>query len=223
MAQSQQSLNVSYITNAHSVSLGTTVGSIIVNYLIKTNTHPTANVVIHTDDCEVGSLYNYPLTDPVGNHVGSNSVRISRSQFVNDREKLYSLKALQDYLMRIRNKYYEGQHLLDETNKAIKEMLPAPPAVVREEFFEVDEIIPRESTYQHVPLGGVSEVREEFIRETAEPIYRRPPMRQTQLIPQAQLVPQPQLIPQTQLPGFPSQTRLPGFPSQTRRFNGQRS
>lgn len=103
-------VNISYLTNTHSMSAGTTIGLVLVNYLIHKRLGPSANVVYQLDNGMFKSMYEHSLVEPIG-IIGENVV-VSHTNFLEDDDKVVAWSSLVEFLGLVQNKSYEDEQLM---------------------------------------------------------------------------------------------------------------
>ena len=112
------SVTISYIMRTHTLASVTAIGSVLINYLIDTKTHPNANIVFLNCDEGYVSLYSYDLFSPISTIL--NRLYISKDNFINESDKMYALQKLQQYILAVRSRSYEENELLEAADHAIE-------------------------------------------------------------------------------------------------------
>ncbi len=105
---------ISYITRTHAVTNSTPIGLLIVNYLLNTKTHPSANIIGIDSKGEQFSLYSFDLNDDIGRTDVGTMLIVGTSRFADETEKFLALEALKFYLESIERRLFDDQRLLED-------------------------------------------------------------------------------------------------------------
>ena len=164
------SINVSYLTNSHSVSPDSTVGMLIVNFLVHTRSPVNTNVVTYSPSGEFYSLYNFDLRASLAELEIGEPIVIARSGFENDADAALGIESLAGYLgtMNKRSMPHQDQVLLEDalgylsSRRTVVSRKSAPSVTL-------ERGVVRESVGGSVPVVRPEPAPRSILRRTSSP------------------------------------------------------
>lgn len=150
----EEVVNVSYISNSHSVSGDSTLGMLIVNFLVHGRRSAVTNVVAYGRGGVFESLYNMDLHATINSLGLGPDIILAVSGFENERDAITAVSALERYLATYSTRMpHEDRELLESANRYLAEHVP--PAVVRAVALpsvRAERGVVRESVGEAVPI-----------------------------------------------------------------------
>lgn len=164
----EEVVSVSYISNTHAVSVESTVGMLIVNFLVHSKRPATTNVIFETDGGQFESLYNMDLRATLAELGIGPHILLGASGFESEGETVIALTALRNYLASMGRLPIEDQELLMSANAFLTPRATTrsrPPVVTTPTRMErgtvrdsIDVVAPIVKTVPKVATKSVSRV-----------------------------------------------------------------
>lgn len=150
----EEVVNVSYISNSHTVSGDSTLGMLIVNFLVHGRRSAVTNVVAYGQGGVFESLYNMDLHSTINSLGLGPDIILAVSGFENEWDALTAVSALERYLASYSaHMPHEDWELLESAKRYLTER--APPTVTRAVALpsvRTERGVVRESVGEAVPV-----------------------------------------------------------------------
>ena len=129
-------INISYIKQTHGSNPNTSIGDIILGYLISNRINPTVNVVYLTNaNGGMKSIYDWDLDNPISD-LNLSHVTLGYAKYENKKDRIESLTKLRDFIL---DRETHGELDLEEEHILVELENVLPHEIVEEVVEEVVE------------------------------------------------------------------------------------